>query len=136
MRLREILLAVCCISTPWAATADITTCELTPAEAHDFVSGSLRIYSDEDGFIHSILLEGRTDYEDDIPYLFSCDINCVMDLEGDIYTYRLLVTPGGSRPETVKLKTSARDRDFRSDDTFDVVACHADISAERAPSVE
>ncbi|WP_428514701.1 hypothetical protein [Roseovarius sp.] len=110
------------IAVPWPAAAAVTECSLAPADGTSLVSGVLRIYA-HDGAVHSAFLETRTEYGDDLPYVFICDGACRMDMAGDDYVYALEVGPSLSGPERVSLVTRARADDFTALDRFAVREC-------------
>ncbi len=110
------------IAVPWPAAAAVTECSLAPADGTSLVSGVLRIYA-HDGVVHSAFLETRTEYGDDLPYVFICDGACRMDMTGDDYVYALEVGPSLSGPESVSLVTRARADDFAAVDQFAVREC-------------
>lgn len=107
------------ISAP-PAIAEVTTCALQSKQ--DELAPVLEVYT-YDGFTHSVTLEFTTDYGDTLPYLFSCNVNCVMDMVGDDYRYILGVTPDIRTPETITLTTESRSDDFRNTTTLNVENC-------------
>ena len=102
------------------ATAEVTTCTLKSTQEE--LAPIFKVYM-HNGFIHSAMLEFTTDYGDTLPYLFSCDANCVMDMSGDDYRYILGVEPDISAPETVTVVTEAKSDDFRTITTLNVENC-------------
>ncbi|WP_373353183.1 hypothetical protein [Pseudoroseicyclus sp. CXY001] len=120
MRPRWMVLCGALAATP--AMADVTACTLTPNEKSGLASAELRIFHYED-FVHSIVLEARTEYGDDLPYLFVCETTCAMEMKGDLDRYRLTLEGAPLAPERVVLETEGLQDDFTHSDIFDVEGC-------------
>lgn len=127
-----------------SVSAEVSICQLQPTEEH--IKPSLSVYSFE-GEIHSAFLEFTTDYGDVLPYLFVCHskecetiaddkdrlacydlkaedtVSCRMILEGDDYSYTLVVEPELRNPETITLLTESISDDYRSVETLMVESC-------------
>jgi len=116
---KHILTAVLTIAAS-PSLASVIDCTLH--ETEEMRSPRMALYS-HDGVIHSATLVYTTDYGDTLPYLFSCSINCVMDMAGEDYRYSLGIEPGPDAPRTVKLITESKSSDFRSVDTLTVENC-------------
>lgn len=110
---RNLLLAAIGVC-PSVAIADVEATNLVPL-ATDFVSAEMRTYSHE-GQTHSILIEAKTDYGDDLPYLFNCThpaVQCRMEFAQDEYRYLLDIRDG-----VVTIVTQSTTDDFTNTDTF------------------
>lgn len=112
------VLALLAYASP--ALATVSVCTLQSTEEH--ISPSLALYEHE-GATHSATLEYTTDYGDTLPYLFVCNVNCVMDMVGDDYRYILGVEPDLRNPELVALVTESKTDDFRNVEAFRVESC-------------
>jgi len=105
------LLTLC----PSLALADVQEIALTRIDT-SFVSATMKTYS-LDGQVHSVLIEAKTDYGDDLPYVFiACEFpkeDCVSHLVGDTYRYLL------QADETqIRLITQSTEDDFETIDVF------------------
>jgi hypothetical protein len=104
-----------------SAAAKVTECHLESTEKE--LAPVLRIYEDG-GFIHSATLEFTTDYGDTLPYLFLCEVNCVMNFEDDEFTYLLGGKPRLETPDFVTFVTKSKADDFKSSTEFKVSECN------------
>lgn len=110
---RNLLLAAIGVC-PSVAISEFEATTLVPL-ATDFVSAEMRTYSYE-GQAHSILIEAKTDYGDDLPFLFNCThpaVQCRMEFAQDEYRYLLDIRDG-----VVTIVTQSTTDDFTNTDTF------------------
>ena len=104
------------------AIADVVRCDLNPTGDTGFVTGQLRVYHHED-IVHSAFVEAKTDYGDDLPYVFLCEANCTMSPVGDDYKYSLRFSGDPRQPDQVVLLTESRTDNFSAQDVFAVGKC-------------
>lgn len=129
--LNATVFAICCgLASP--SVAGVTVCSLHSTE--DNLDPVLKVYMHQ-GVIHSVLFESTTDDGDTLPYLFSCGVNCVMDMSGEEFRYLLTAQPELRDPKTISLITESKSDDFRHVDELDVAKCQfAEIAIEDARS--